>query len=533
MPHKFDLLLSWINDLFFLTGTQLPVYFTCANHYADVSGEITIMYHVLGAILTLLPQENPFSFASTLIPPEEEWRKKGNSSQPTEFSRGNSYFYGVQHCDKQRRKRIALNGDDKSRILGSLITYLTQKIEVDDLMKTLTSAALNFERREGPLVSSPTESVTSKATGPADGPAMTTAPATTGTTAKTPAVAASKASATTPSKATALVTATATISAVKATDEAKETTNDHTSSSSTVSPPTSNPATSVVSDTSSSVTATMPSAIRNDFFANVSKLGQSTIANTSGGGGGGGPGSTRSGYSSKSSSPGTGLRNESRLLATIRAAKSGSGSVASLSSSPRGLSPAVSPCPSTTTSLCGDTTAAIPTATTTATTTTTPLPSMSTPPATLLESSVPSPPQPTTTTAAAAAADSDPIAEDVSLVHIEQSILPETRQLQILITSPLSPPHQPLQVNTLALNLHTSGQRLRISTPQSASASTSSSKDASTMYYSREIMLFQPVKCTPRDLEAKYSKKKNVLTVKIALAQETDAIDLGYAAGSA
>jgi hypothetical protein len=124
-------------------------------------------------------------------------------------------------------------------------------------------------------------------------------------------------------------------------------------------------------------------------------------------------------------------------------------------------------------------------------------------------------------------------------VHIEQSILPETRQLQILITSPLSPPHQPLQVNTLALNLHTSGQRLRISTPQSASASTSasasasSSKDASAMYYSREIMLFQPVNCTPRDLEAKYSKKKNVLTVKIALAQETDAIDLGYAAGSA
>eukprot|EP01033_Poteriospumella_lacustris_P007785 gene7785-5600_t len=302
MPHKFDLLLSWINDLFFLTGTQLPVYFTCANHYADVSGEITIMYHVLGAILTLLPQENPFSFASTLIPPEEEWRKKGNSSQPTEFSRGNSYFYGVQHCDKQRRKRIALNGDDKSRILGSLITYLTQKIEVDDLMKTLTSAALNFERREGPLVSLPTESVTNKATGPADGPAMT-APATSGTTAKTPAVAASKASATTPSKATASVTATATISAVKATDEAKETTNDHASASSTVSPPTSNPATSVVSDTSSSVTATMPSAIRNDFFANVSKLGQSTIANTSGGGGGGGPGSTRSGYSSKSSSP--------------------------------------------------------------------------------------------------------------------------------------------------------------------------------------------------------------------------------------
>lgn len=549
MPHKFDLLLSWINDLFFLTGTQLPVYFTCANHYADVSGEITIMHHILGAILTLLPQENPFSFASTLIPPEEEWRKKGKSSQPTEFSRGNSYFYGVQHCDKQRRKRIALNGDDKSRILGSLISFLTQKIEVDDLMKTLTSATLNFERREGqPLTSLPTES-TSKATGTASSaPTVPTttaaakakakATATKAGTAKTPAVVASQASQVSKPSSKDTPSVTSSVSTVKATEEAKETTDDHTTTTTT---------------TDTSITAAMPSSIRDDFFANVSKLGQSTIVNTNGGG----PGSIRSGYSSKSSSPGTGLRNESKLLATIMAAKSGSGSGSvtnSSTSSSQGLSPAVSPCPSTTTSLCGDGTATStatdiaptpvsttgplsPVATISSASTTlaadplmVPTDTSSISPTTknLLEPVAVAASSQLTTTAAAAVLGPTtagiPVEEDASLVHIEQSILPETRQLQILITSPLSPPHQPLQVNTLALNLHTSGQRLRISTPQS--------NTSSMMYYSREIMLFHPVKCTPRDLEAKYSKKKNVLTVKIALAQEPDVIDLGYPVGS-
>jgi hypothetical protein len=143
MPKKFDLLLSWISDLFFLTGTQLPLFFTCANHYADVSGEISIMYHILGASLILLPQENPFSFASTLIPPKTQWGSKG--AEPTEFSRGNSYFYGVQHCDKLRRKRINVNIEEKSRILGSLINYLTQKIDISQLTESLVTPSIQFE----------------------------------------------------------------------------------------------------------------------------------------------------------------------------------------------------------------------------------------------------------------------------------------------------------------------------------------------------------------------------------------------------
>lgn len=141
MPKKFDLLLSWISDLFFLTGTQLPLFFTCANHYADVSGEISIMYHILGASLILLPQENPFSFASTLIPPKTKWASKGE--EPTEFSRGNSYFYGVQYCDKLRRKRINVNIEEKSRILGSLINYLTQKIDLSQLTESLVLPQFN------------------------------------------------------------------------------------------------------------------------------------------------------------------------------------------------------------------------------------------------------------------------------------------------------------------------------------------------------------------------------------------------------
>ena len=67
---RYDLLKSWFPDLQFLTGTSLPLLFTCANDYADLLGETAIMRHVLGARFILAPQENPFSFASTMVPPQ-------------------------------------------------------------------------------------------------------------------------------------------------------------------------------------------------------------------------------------------------------------------------------------------------------------------------------------------------------------------------------------------------------------------------------------------------------------------------------
>jgi len=39
LPRRFDLLYEWLPDLYFLTGTKLPLIFACANDYADLAGE--------------------------------------------------------------------------------------------------------------------------------------------------------------------------------------------------------------------------------------------------------------------------------------------------------------------------------------------------------------------------------------------------------------------------------------------------------------------------------------------------------------
>lgn len=463
MPKKFDLLLSWISDLFFLTGTQLPLFFTCANHYADVSGEISVMHNILGAILTLLPCENPFSFASTLIPPEDEWRKNGG--QPTEFSRGNSYFYGAQHCDKSRRKKINVNVEDKSRILGSIITHITQAIDLKELTKSLLPATLHFERSVSPS------------------PRVTTS--------KSAASANTFATCVPLNEHQKLDSSDNTEKLLLNTVVEEEKRNDMSHQGPRALEGQeycgrSSPPQHTKHDECSNVVGMdgLSPSVRNDFFANVNdkKCGSSHS----------GPSSTRSGYSSKSSSPGTGLRNESKLLATIQAAKSNSPSntktneALNLSSTPLEKVKEVQ-------SIL-DERAVIP------------------PPskATLAASVEPSAPEEGLSTISM---------EDSSLVNIEQNLLPESKQLQILISSPLPPPHQ-LKVNTLALNLHTSGNRLRISTP----TVTSNSGSDQSLYYSREIVLFYKVKCSPKDLEAKYSKKKNLLTVKIALSEDSDLI---------
>jgi len=68
LPGRYDLMLNWLPDLKFLTSTRLPLFFFCANDYADLKGEVLLMNQFLGATFTVTPQENPFSFASTLIP---------------------------------------------------------------------------------------------------------------------------------------------------------------------------------------------------------------------------------------------------------------------------------------------------------------------------------------------------------------------------------------------------------------------------------------------------------------------------------
>lgn len=106
--QRFDLLQSWLPDLYFLTSTSLPLFFTCANDYADLQGEIKVMYHILGAKFVARGEENPFSYASTFIPPE----KDPTSSAGTEsnYSRGNSFWYAVQGFDRNRRRKVEGTG---------------------------------------------------------------------------------------------------------------------------------------------------------------------------------------------------------------------------------------------------------------------------------------------------------------------------------------------------------------------------------------------------------------------------------------
>eukprot|EP01031_Cornospumella_fuschlensis_P028152 gene28152-33993_t len=116
LPKRYDLFLSWLADLVFLTSTQLPLVFFCANDYADLVGEVSIMVNILGANFLCLPAENPFSFASTMIPPA------GSQKRPQEeYARGNSFFYAENK--------------------GTLIRLLTQSLSPSVLNRSVGDVA--------------------------------------------------------------------------------------------------------------------------------------------------------------------------------------------------------------------------------------------------------------------------------------------------------------------------------------------------------------------------------------------------------
>lgn len=155
-PRKYDLLLAWLPDLYFLTGTKLPCYFLCANQHADVAGELQIMYSVLGASFMLMPQENPFAFASTLIPDDEEWARRQQqaiaagktpavSREESDYSRGNAFFYGVQGCDKTRRKKVVLTGSNEQQLTQIVSALNTTQMTMDDLLGSFVSVVFAFQ----------------------------------------------------------------------------------------------------------------------------------------------------------------------------------------------------------------------------------------------------------------------------------------------------------------------------------------------------------------------------------------------------
>ncbi len=97
LPGRYDLLLSWLPDLKFLSGTQLPVFFFCANDYADLAGEVGLMSQFLGASFIAAPQYNPFAFASNFVPQTENPAGVPNDQRRgSQFTCGNSFWYGIQ-----------------------------------------------------------------------------------------------------------------------------------------------------------------------------------------------------------------------------------------------------------------------------------------------------------------------------------------------------------------------------------------------------------------------------------------------------
>ena len=110
LPKRYDLLLEWLGDLYFLTGTKMPLIFTCANDYADLDGESQIMQKLLGCRYLIAPMENPYGFASTFIAEDT------NGESVNNYSRGNSFLYAVQGCELGRRRVLNLKAPHDAQV---------------------------------------------------------------------------------------------------------------------------------------------------------------------------------------------------------------------------------------------------------------------------------------------------------------------------------------------------------------------------------------------------------------------------------
>jgi len=111
---KYDLLVSWYQDLCFLTALQcLPIVFTCANDYADLDGECRLHCDYFGSKFWCQPQRSAFNCASTFVAGEP-----GAAAAYSDYSCGNSYWYVVQGCEQSRRRKFA-NGSTRLPVNGS------------------------------------------------------------------------------------------------------------------------------------------------------------------------------------------------------------------------------------------------------------------------------------------------------------------------------------------------------------------------------------------------------------------------------
>ena len=105
---KYDLLVSWYQDLCFLTALRcLPIVFTCANDYADLLGECRLHCDYFGSYFWCQPGRSTFNCASTFVASEGAAATGATGAQGQDYSCGNSYWYIVQGCDPTRRRKFA------------------------------------------------------------------------------------------------------------------------------------------------------------------------------------------------------------------------------------------------------------------------------------------------------------------------------------------------------------------------------------------------------------------------------------------
>lgn len=128
MPMRYDLFFSFIPDLYFLSATMIPLIFTCANDFADVVGETGVVQALLGSRYLSPPQENPFSFASTMVPPQQQQqqRRPEQDGEVANYSRGNAFWYAVQGHDRGRRLVMQFPTETAQLKTKSIVSLMTR-----------------------------------------------------------------------------------------------------------------------------------------------------------------------------------------------------------------------------------------------------------------------------------------------------------------------------------------------------------------------------------------------------------------------
>lgn len=97
-----------------------------------------------------LPEENLFGFASTLVPPGTT---TSSTVPPSEYSRGNSFWYSILGCDRTRR--MAWTSGQRGVTQGVLIEVLRRINQRDDQPPELVKSRLELRQVSHPPVPTP------------------------------------------------------------------------------------------------------------------------------------------------------------------------------------------------------------------------------------------------------------------------------------------------------------------------------------------------------------------------------------------